>query len=472
MEWALSLPDQYSIALHLSNIQGMNVKEWSQPRGNLNQRVLHEKTAVGLYTCLNMGSDKIEEALVTFKEAGVVIWAPEDAGQVVRIAQAVGKLFTRGIRVAVTVLIPLNPFPLCVTADSILDIWYHAILHPQHTQLVSKVDFLKEASRCIITRDKNPMYAIKNICAVELTGGGGGAIPRILSATGYEPLLRAQCGGEHFYVDVALTHRALMGQQLHNLSQHGYPMPASWNISIRSRGHDSKFPRETFVGFSPTNNDLESQTVVRHIMKYLQENAPLAQASVGRQSLFGNKNAVFFEGGIQHLQNDDLRNALGECIIVKSTKALCIPAASGDNLSDMLSTNDLKMLSLKYRKSGPQSGAYFARARAPREHVAAERRAAYCARQPGPTAHSLQHQLHIEVLALDYQNYPNLPRLIMDSIGHNLLTQFVHAPNKEEGELDAGEWQSLLRDGSWNGKILVQCRGEDDLARVLHGCTR
>ena len=120
---------------------------------------------------------------------------------------------------------------------------------------------------------------------------------------------------------------------------------------------------------------------------------------IGRQSMFGNKHSVIFDGNSRQLGKlTQLLGSvsLGEVIMVNPGKALCNPFQSADIIARALTQDDsLHANTFRYRKSGPKEGDVFCRAIAIREHIAAKKKKQFAARQPGPEAEKLNRQVLI-----------------------------------------------------------------------------
>ena len=469
LEWALGQNDKLTLALHLSNLQKVALERWqiSPENSTTPPRILTIEATRALYTALSQGPAKIEEALSNFSGGGLMLWVPEGGEQLPRILAAMTKLYEKGVILDIHFLIPFSPFPACATPESILDLWGHAALQPKYHNMIGGITFLREASKCVFTRDNNPIYATKNVVSIQLRMNAGGAVPQMVNAVSAEDLIHEPFQGECIYVDTPVDQVAITRQVLHTISSSNPHFPQVWKQGYRSRGFTRDLPRETIVGPVPNSVDLETQAIVKGIISFFQNNesAKTIDALIGRQGLFGNRNAILFEGTASQLQR--VRASLGECIFVSPHKALCIPCVDADVLIQALTAEEcLHTAVLRFRKSGPMKGQIFAKARAIQEHVQASRRMAFAARQPQPTSSMLQRQVQIEVLNLDAINYEHLPAQIMKRVSE-LLGPNLQETNDYDTDLAAGEWKVLRRDGHWNGRILVQCSDNLDLAKFF-----
>jgi len=463
LEWALNFfSKEVSIALHLSNLQKMKLEplQESSP-SRLVPRVPTVVDTRELYVALSQSSSRIEEVLTKFAGGGLVIWAPEGKVQLPRIVAALKKLYEGGVKLSLHMLVEFSPLPACVTAESILDLWSHPIMYDKsYATIVQNILFLRETSKCVFTRDDNPLYAFKNVVLVSLQVNSGGAIPVMSRAVRGEDFIEMYQTGDYLYIDVPLNQEQETRKVLTQISAGSSQYPAIWNEGFRSKGSINDFPRETIVGHILTDNDFESQAVCKSLIAKFRAGAPHLDALIGRQSLFGNKHAILYDGTPQQLEklNNSLgRVFLGESVLVTPGRSLCIPFVEAEAIGRVLTEDEsLQATQFRYRKSGPMEGAVFCKAKAIREHVAARKKLAYATRQPGPEADRLQRQVQIEALRLDAQNYTELPHQIMQTAGELNSVVFTHQPDSES-ELALGEYKLLQRDGHWNGRILIQC---------------
>ena len=458
------------MCLHLSNLQKVALHSTPLPV-NGQPNIISTSDARIIYTTLNLGTPKIEELLTTFGGGGLTVWAPDVKEQLPRILNAVQKLFDKGISVQIQMLIPFTPLPNCHTAQDILDLWGHPILHQNWNGLTKEVSFLREATRCVVTRNDNPMYVSKNILSVLVQGGAGGAVPDVLSMRIgnfiSEPLV-----GDFIYIDCPQLAEQTVRHAICMLSTTDPNLPVQWRNSFRSRGCTSAEPRKTIIGFVPHNSEFETRAICKKITIHIQNSEMTKDRGVfvGRQSLFSNKNAIIADASMNQMVF--LRNALGEVVLVSPHRAVVLPWQSAEQIVMTLSEGEeLHTVSLRHKRSGPRSGQFFAKAKALREHVSAKKASAFASRQPPQSRILLQQQIQIEVLDIDSNNYGPLPGKIMERAGNVMNKNFIENPDFNV-ELAAGEWRAGQRDGHWNGKILLQCAPDEALGsyfNVLHG---
>ena len=473
MEYAMTLHGSLSIALHLSNLQRIDIEEMSKTKAQKTgqPRVLREGDAKELCNRFAQSQSKIEEALRKFSGGGLVVWIPEGGDQIPRIMNAIQHIFTEeSINVHVQFLVPLIPFPVCASADSLLDLWGHPLLHPKYGNMVKDICFIKETSRCVFTRDDSPVYAVKTVVSIAVQANTGGAIPRTLQLR--DTLIAETQQGEYIYVDVPDGRAIEIRQALSNLSAAEANVPQEWRIERRSRGHTKTLPRYTIVGFTPRAAGLEVNAIIKKISSKFERGPTMAGGGVlvGRQSIFGDENAILAEASIDQLLL--ISGLLGECVLVNPHKALCVPLCSAEQCTQALTADArLHTVVLKYRRSGPLGGRVFARPRMLAEHVRTERYNTYLGRQPHAQASLLRLQAYVNVLNIDGRSHATLPATIIDKVG-GLFNTSLNEVTDMDIELKGGEWRAVTRDGHWTGKILVQCTGGVDLAQLyqaMHG---
>jgi len=398
---------------------------------------------------------KAEEALARFRGGGVYMWAPESNDHIPKIVGAVQKLHEKGIEVQVSLLIPFSPLPLCDSTDLILDLWSHPILQPKYYNIVSGISFLREATRCVITRDNNPLYATKNIVIVSLKAGMSGITPSLHTLRG--DLVAETLVGDYIYVDFPTEHSAQIRQAL-CLASATFPiLPRDWRQGFRSRGGTRESPRETILGYTESISAIETNAIVKRLLACLDlvPNVPHQDILVGRQCLFKDPNGVLIEGTTKQVSN--LKNCYRECILISPHKAVCIPKVSADDICNTLTANEsMHTALLRYRRSGPMRGAIFAKAKAIREHVLAKKQLSYAARAPATEASLLHSQAQLEVLQYESISYSGLPQKIVDKIINLTGTQYTKTDDQYK-DLEPGEWREVQRGGIWCGRILMQC---------------
>jgi len=466
-EYALAQHGALSIALHLSNLQQVSVERLTKTPASLTgqPRVLTIGDTRDLYSVLAQSQSKIEEALRKFAGGGVILWVPEGGDQIPRIMNAIQRLYVEGnIQIHVQFLVPFIPFPECATAQLLLDLWGHPLLHPKYGNMIKEICFVKEATRCVFTRDESPVYAVKNIVSISVQANTGGATPQMRQLR--EVVVDECPRGEFVYVDVPEEGLVETKLALNKLSAGEAVFPQEWRIQRRSRAYSKTHPRYTILGFTPRTASLEIDAIIRSLTRNLKVGGFGAENGVfvGRQTIFGDPNAILIEASVSQIIQ--VGALLGECVFVSPHKALCTPEVGADILSQALTSDErLHTAVLRYRRSGPLGGRIFAKPRLLTEHIRAERYNAFIERQPPSQAAFLRLQAYINILNIDGMNHCSLPSKIMQKIGDLFSTSLAQVQDPDK-ELGGGEWRAVCRDGHWTGKILVQCTESLDLAKL------
>ena len=257
---------------------------------------------------------------------------------------------------------------------------------------------------------------------------------------------------------------------LNLIAQHAEWLPTNWAIDRRSRGNTKTHPRKVLVGYTPKMADLEVSSIIRFIKTKLEEAGLNGGEGVfiGRQSMFGNKNAIIIEGDISQIQLLGRRNLLGECVIVSPYKALCVTNSEANAITQALTEEPALHTALfRFRKSGPLEGQIFAQPATLVEQVKAVRHQDWVNRQPATRATLLNLQAFITLLNIKGEIFNTLPNSIMDRVGE-ILGAVLNEVTDQECDLREGEWRALVRDGSWTGRILLQCSVDGDLSKLFH----
>ena len=467
MEYALDISPSMSIALHLSNLQRISMEVLcAQSASITNQpRVLKIDDSRELYIRLGQAQAKIEETLIKFNGGGLLIWAPDNNEQIPRIMNALQKVYTdKGANVMLKIVVPFTPLPGCHSAESILDLWGHPLLHSKYDNLVKEVCFIREASRCVFTRDNTPIHTIKNVAIVSVQASLGDS--KACTHVMRNMLLEEDAQGEDILIDAPSSTATAIWQKLNAMGQKLGPQPIVWKLHSRSRGNTSTHLRSMFMG----HTDRVAEVEVRAIICKIKEELGEPNMIIGRKSMFADNNTIIAEGTIT--QFTALCSLVEECVLVSPNKALFYPKVSAQTFSNVLTdSEELRTLGLRYRKSGPLKGTIFARPKTLPSHMRAEKHNAYISRLPPNEASLLRLQAHIEILGIDGSNYDELPTKIMFKIAAETNTTLVETQDPIKA-LEVGEWRQVSRDGRWAGQILLQCRTTEDvhtLYDTVHG---
>jgi hypothetical protein len=459
-------PDTIS-ALHLSNLQGHELNHPSIVPAGPHPKILPVIETREMYTKLSQAQCKIEEALRIFRDKTVLVWAPENTDSIPKIIAGLRSLYTaHGIRVALQFLISFTPLPGCDAPELILDLWTHPLL--RQSNCVSNILFIREASRCVFTRNNNPLHIVKSVVAVTVQAEAPRNVPQELSMKSL--LLDIPVQGGRLLIDgpTESIHTIWQIMNAHPIDD-GVGGIVDWKLERRSRANNPAHARSILVGQTCTTALLILRHGVASIKSVL---GGRGDCIIGHSSMYADNTNLLMEGTLHQILALQVHTA--ECVAVSPNKALFSPGAPAEVFCAAITEAVwLQTLVMKYRNSGPLKGRSFARPRALPSHVAAQRHNSWISHLPGERAALLRCQLIIEVLDLDAGNCVNLPGLIMDKIRDGLAEGNRLVEIKDQFvELTIHQWRMILRDDRWSGKILLQCANTEEVEKLydcLHG---
>jgi hypothetical protein len=466
-EYAVHHTDRDTVAaLYLSNLQGHPLSQIPPVPPGPFPKVLGVWDTRDLYTRLSQAQCKIEEALGVFQDRRVMIWAPENNDAIPKILAGLRSLYTvRGIRVSVQFLIPYTPLPGCDKPELILDLWSHPLLHKKYEDCVSNILFIREASKCVFTRNGNPLHTIKNIAAVTVQAEATRDAPQVRSMRGL--LLDLPVQGVALLIDgpAAGIHSIW---QLVNASPVNDAVGGAidWKLQRRSRANTSAHTRSVLVGQTYTSSIL----IIKHCVARVKSILGGKDCIVGHAAMYADNSNILMEGTLQQILA--LQEYTAECVAVSPNRALFTPKASAEVFCAAVTEAEwLRTLVMKYRQSGPLKGRMFARPHVLASHVAALRRNAWISHLPGAQAALLRNQVVIEVLDLEAENFEGLPGLLIEKIGLAGGTSFIEIKDQFV-DLAVHQWRIILRDDRWSGRIILQCENPEEVRTVydrIHG---
>ena len=467
LKYALEvLQPNITIALHLSNVQKVCCESWG-PDSKTPLRCLNEYDTRRLYSNLSLGPAKVEEEFRKYKEGGLCIWAPDKDLAPDQLNRMVSALFEiskeGGNQPELHLFITYTPYPSCTNAESILDLWNHPALYAhKHLEFIKSAHFLVETTKCVFTRDDNPIYTLKNILHVCLQANHGMIYkPKMVRMIREEDFMPSINNTDFIYIDMPTAQMAQVRQILLQQSRSDPLYPQTWNHSYRSKGWTREFPRETIVG-QLSSFSFEAQAITKHLIAHFHVYEPDMDVVIGRQSLFGNKDAILYDGGSKEFatlkSSLDLGESFGEVVLTGPSKLLCIPYLNPCAISKAITQCEpLHMYKFRYRKSDPVNlGADFACAQILPHHIAAKKKRMFALRHPGPEADKLNSQAIIEIQGLDAINHETLAEGIMIRVSEKMQHNFTQQVESELEPADS-QWKPMQRGGHWNGRILVQC---------------
>ena len=120
-----------------------------------------------IYSNLCGSSKSILDVLQTSTSTPILTWAPQDQGQLLKVATAVREGNARGAFSQMMLAIPFDAFPGCKRAEDITDIWTHPLLTKKWADTVVRIQLLAPPSHMIFTDPVAPIHVILWLAAVE-----------------------------------------------------------------------------------------------------------------------------------------------------------------------------------------------------------------------------------------------------------------------------------------------------------------
>ena len=319
-EYGAKLSEDGTIsALHLSNLQGhpLDLPSFASENNGGMPKVLPVQETRELYTRLSQQQPAVESALRVFSEKNILIWAPENRDQVPIMVAAVQKLFVReGVRVSVELLIPYAPLPGCGSPDLILDLWTHPLMQPKYKDCVASVTFVREASKCVFTRNGNPLHTVKNVVAVRIQAESTGKLPQCISMR--NTLLDIPVHGLAVLVDgpANCIQSICLSLNAANVSN-GAGGTIDWRVQRRSRAHTAEHPRSVLVGQTVTQSLLLIKGIVFGTKNIV---GGRGDCLVGHTGMFGDNTNILMEGSLPQILL--LQEHVSECTVISPARAI------------------------------------------------------------------------------------------------------------------------------------------------------
>ena len=153
---AAQIHQQGRLALHLSNLNGVNITTY---QGATEVNIGRE-----LQSHLCGPPDEIERTLARWGDQTLLTWAPVDNGQLLKVAAAVRKLQQSTPNQAhITLVVPFDPYPACMKTTDVTDIWDHPLLHAKWQDIVTDVTLLTPPTRIVVSGKHAPIHTQKCI---------------------------------------------------------------------------------------------------------------------------------------------------------------------------------------------------------------------------------------------------------------------------------------------------------------------
>lgn len=146
------MPQNQRIALHLSNLRGIDIAS--------HQGAIDVNTSRQLHSHLCGPPDEIERTLIRWGDLPFLTWAPTDNGQLLKVAACARKLQnTKAVHAPLVLATPFDPYPACQKVSDITDVWDHPLLHTKWKDIICSMP----RSACSIVTQKM-LYYLYKIC--------------------------------------------------------------------------------------------------------------------------------------------------------------------------------------------------------------------------------------------------------------------------------------------------------------------
>ena len=443
----------HRLALHLSNLQGASMEGLSQ--------AISVKEARRLYEEILKSPESCEDLLkATLNGGSLTMWAPSDHIAMMRIATAFKKVSLRpGAIGAMHLLVPHEPFHRCETPMQILDLWFHELLGQKWKSIVSRVEFLRQPTRCVFPGNICPLHHVKSIAIFTLSTTG--EITTSLT-TQWRPTLNHTPGGHHIVVDCPrsdqlMVHRALMTTQLRGL--------LNWDGPVRSLGNKADDLRVAFTGHFDEKevNVLDLKLYVR----ILRARPGLDQAIIGSQSLFIEQAAVIVDFGHPRafIGNEEM---IEEMVLVSPRMALMTTPRQADDwcqlMTEQFRSDPLSAITrIRFRDS--RGGRPWARPVALPGQIKATR--ARARPQTASAKEQAKQQLRttVTISSMATGRKEELQACIMDHISAVIQKSFQRSTS--DSPLRSYEWKPILDElGEWRGAIEFECVWQEEVNMI------
>jgi hypothetical protein len=261
----------WKIALHLSNLQGIDLDQFPQVLPIQATRLTLENLTRSPCTGV--------EVLRSLSGSGLVTLAPNDNDALQRLATAYLQFATTThTETHLVLLIPHDHFPGCTSTVSIQDLWWHPLLGDKWKRIVRQIEFLKQPACCVFSGASGPTYHTKSFALVTLATF---MQPVPTAMTEWRDTVYSATSGPIIIVDCNAsqslnTRRALEDARLPGL--------LCWEGPLRSLGSQGQDRRVIYKGYFPASSSSLLDMKLR--VNMLTRRNDLRGVLVGLQSTF------------------------------------------------------------------------------------------------------------------------------------------------------------------------------------------
>ena len=448
------------VALHLSNLQDLPLQSF--------QHAMPTDEARRIYEAIYKSAATFSDILQAITGGSLIVWAPTEHSTVAQLAATFQKYALQpGASGEVQLLIPHDPYPGCSTPTQVLDLWRHELFSPKWKSIVSKIEFLRQPTRCVFSGHTGPMHHVKSIaiCTLSTTG-----VITETTSTQWRHTLGHGSSGPTLIVDCKSenelsTHRALIEANLPGLLSWTGPRK-----SIGSRGNDRRI---SFTGYF--DEQAVSNLDMRLYTRTLRNNQVLGEALIGQQDLFTDPGALLVDFGHVRALTQAI-DSVDECVLVSPRLALVTTPCRTEHwrvvMTSQLASDPLGAITkIRFRQSQHGGRPWATPEALPMQIRSARNRAAQAqATTAGATQRNeLQSTLRLSDAAAGRTD--ELLSLILQKIGG--VTNVGFRPVEDERTLQPYEVRPIRTQlGKWTGTLEFACASSAELRAIhtsLHG---
>jgi hypothetical protein len=447
------------IALHLSNLQGLDFQRFPQAMGPSDGR--------SVYDALQRGKESCEALLRKFLGTSLMLWAPTDTALLVQLASAFQSfVLSSQSDMTLHLVVPHDPFPGCDKPESILDLWWHGLLADKWRSSLKQVEFLRQPTRCVFSGSIGPLHHMKNLAVFTLSTD---AMSMPMSVVQWRPTLLTHMEGPALVVDCdereeLLTHRSLVATALPGL--------ISWEGPRRSLGSRGVDRRCVFIGTFEASrvSDLD----LRLYSKALQGIEGLQGVLIGSRSLFSDRSSYLVDMGHPRAISEVV-SLIDEVVLVSPRLAIMITAKSADTwsqrLTDQFKADPLVAIEKIRSRVSRNGGRPWAKPCLLQNHMRAAKSRMATSKSAGASAARVELRSCIAVQGLTMSRANSMITSLMQRVSEVLGLPLRHCA--DVAAMRPHDW-AVARNpkGDWAGRILIESetpREVQDLFNRIHG---
>ena len=186
-------------------------------------------------------------------------------------------------------------------------------MQQKYRECVSGVTFIREASKCVLTRNNNPLHIVKNFAVVSVQADAPGKGVHTLSMKSI--LLEVPDQGLVLMVDGPANGIQSIWKELNAASiQDHCGNVVDWHLQRRSRANTAERPRSVLVGRTKTISDLVILAMIQRIRETLGMGWDCV---VGHTGMFSDKQLIIVEGSLPQILY--LQDHVTACVTVAPT---------------------------------------------------------------------------------------------------------------------------------------------------------